>query len=313
MVRPVRVWLVLSLAISACSDPRVTEDLAAACANEMDDDGDGLVDCADPDCAGTKACERTTETCSNDIDDDRDGTLDCRQASCRELAICKEPERRDCRLAPTASEMGCPRGKGCYVTPDNTRWCALEGTGLAGDACGADPNDRSQGCAAAHLCNERRRCARICTDDYHCTRNSICPVTDAQVRLCTASCLPPAVGCDASEECVAYQRRDVPLERGGWAHECAAAGRFPPGTADLAMPCRDAEPGRSASETCRPGLLCIPSPDGPRCRTVCRGRRDGRASADVCEPGTRCWAVVPFSGQSERFDESYAIGVCLPP
>lgn len=304
---------------AACSDPRVSEDRDAACANHIDDDGDGLIDCEDPDCAGTRACEKTTETCANKIDDDRNGTVDCRQESCRVLPACRDAELKSCRLIPDVAAMGCALGKSCYLTSDGSKWCALEGSSLAGARCGdGDPSDRSQGCAAAHNCDERKRCARICSDDYDCTRNSICR-DKGLVKLCSASCLPGR-GCDANEECVAFQRDgEMAIANGGWAHECRAR---PPaaGRSALGAPCADrvvlvpklGESATAESEICEPGLLCIPGPTGAKCRRVCAAATDGSPRSDVCEAGTTCYAVVPFSAQGARFDESYAIGVCLP-
>lgn len=47
------------------------------CDNGIDDDGDGLVDCADPDCCGIEGCGVCLEiNCDNGIDDDGDGLID---------------------------------------------------------------------------------------------------------------------------------------------------------------------------------------------------------------------------------------------
>lgn len=45
------------------------------CNNTLDDDGDGLVDCQDPDC-------ECIEICDNGIDDDQDGLPDCEDPDC---------------------------------------------------------------------------------------------------------------------------------------------------------------------------------------------------------------------------------------
>jgi len=45
------------------------------CDNTLDDDGDGLVDCEDPDC-------ECIEICDNGIDDDQDGLPDCEDPDC---------------------------------------------------------------------------------------------------------------------------------------------------------------------------------------------------------------------------------------
>jgi hypothetical protein len=306
--RAMRVLASSLVLVIACSDPKVVEDTAAACANAKDDDGDGLIDCDDPDCSSTEACERTAEKCSNGTDDDGDGSIDCRQQSCKLLAQCKDAVETDCNVT---AQTGCPRGKGCYITADNRHWCALEGPARLGDACGnTDPSDRSQGCAAGHLCVPGKRCAPVCVKDYECTRNSICQLLGSDVRVCTSSCFD-ASDCHSDEECIALQRTGLALEAGGWAHQCAERNRYPAGAAKAGEPCFDDQVSRPPSERCAPGHLCVPEPAGDRCREVCRARADGEPSA-TCSLGLHCLAVVPFSAQESRFNEPYVIGVCIP-
>jgi hypothetical protein len=307
-MRRLVLLLTATLLFAACSEARIVEDSASGCSNSKDDDGDGLIDCNDPDCFPTEVCERNAATCSNGIDDDGDGAIDCQQESCKALAGCKDPVETSCTIA--ADETGCPRGKGCYITADNRRWCALEGPSLAGGPCGnTDPSDRSQGCAAGYLCVTGNRCARVCLHDHDCTRNSICRPIGA-VSVCTLSCTRQA-DCRDDEECVALQRTGLPLEQGGWAHQCMARRAAPPpGTAAAGQACSDAPIHRPPEEVCAPGLLCVPEPSGARCREVCRARSDGRASG-TCGSGRFCYAVVPFSAQENRFDEPDSVGVCL--
>jgi hypothetical protein len=86
-----------SLGRCACPGGQVAE---STCADGLDNDCDGLVDCADPDCLG-RACGTsgqtcgttgvtgcscpggTTETCNNGIDDNCDGKVDCDDAQCQ--------------------------------------------------------------------------------------------------------------------------------------------------------------------------------------------------------------------------------------
>ena len=58
------------------------------CDNGIDDDGDGLIDCEDPDCYNSNSC--TVEICDNGIDDDLDGWADCDDSECFALAVCLE-------------------------------------------------------------------------------------------------------------------------------------------------------------------------------------------------------------------------------
>src|SRR5438552_1030376 len=55
----------------------------SSCVNGVDDDGDGLVDCADPDCDGSGSCpENTAARCSDGRDNDGDGLVDCNDPNC---------------------------------------------------------------------------------------------------------------------------------------------------------------------------------------------------------------------------------------
>jgi hypothetical protein len=291
----------------ACSEAKVVEDSPAACSNQKDDDGDGLIDCNDPDCFATEACERNAATCANRIDDDGDGFIDCEQESCKALAVCTVPVETACNLF--AKESLCPRGKGCYITEDNRHWCAVVGPSRAGEPCGATPpSDRSQGCAAGFLCGKDKRCALVCTRDFDCTRNSICH-SIGSVSVCTLSCTTQT-DCRDEEECVALQRTGLPLGQGGWAHECMDRRTAPrAGTATAGQSCFEDPENRRDDEICAPGLLCVPEPKGNKCRAVCRALTNGNAS--TCTGGL-CYAVVPFSAQESRFNEPNAVGVCLP-
>jgi hypothetical protein len=63
---------------SRCAGPEIN------CRNGWDDDCDGLVDGADPDCAG----DATPEQCANDHDDDFDGAIDCSDPDCAANTMC---------------------------------------------------------------------------------------------------------------------------------------------------------------------------------------------------------------------------------
>jgi len=72
-----------------CADPDCASDpacLAEDCSNGVDDDGDGAIDCADPDCASDPAC--LAEDCANGVDDDGDGAIDCADPDCASDPAC---------------------------------------------------------------------------------------------------------------------------------------------------------------------------------------------------------------------------------
>ncbi len=67
------------------------------CTDHRDDDGDGLVDCADADCAKSEACkigsgpENSNDKCSDWFDNDGDGFIDCDDPDCETsgVTVCK--------------------------------------------------------------------------------------------------------------------------------------------------------------------------------------------------------------------------------
>src|SRR5690606_5624806 len=85
--RRLRSWTpLLVVAVSGCSllfdYPAATpEEGAERCADGVDDDLDGLVDCEDPDCDGHCPEERL-QACTNGRDDDGDGFVDLHDPRC---------------------------------------------------------------------------------------------------------------------------------------------------------------------------------------------------------------------------------------
>src|SRR5262249_54152512 len=79
-----------------CNDPACFGDRSCAkpgqeiCNNGIDDDDDGLIDCADPDCVGNIACKPRMgqEICNNGIDDNGDGLVDCSDPQCKTFPAC---------------------------------------------------------------------------------------------------------------------------------------------------------------------------------------------------------------------------------
>jgi hypothetical protein len=309
-MRRLAILLALGTAISlACAPPLVVEDTAAACANDVDDDGDGLIDCADPDCAATDACEVVLATCSNGIDDDRDGKTDCEQESCRRAGFC-EPFEAACDVA---AQSGCPPGMGCFVVSDGKLWCATGGAGLEGYACGpsADgPYDPAEGCAPGYLCTAPNGCLKACGADADCPRSSLCLIAGEGVGFCSQSCAPGGA-CSGGLSCVALQRQGISLATGGWMHMCLQSdGVRPPGRAPIGAACNGDAFVASPDETCVPGSLCVPEPGGAVCRETCVAPLDGGV-ARTCSRGL-CYAVVPFDPRPPRTGDLFTIGVCLP-
>ncbi len=84
-------------ALVDCADPQCASDARCdeslyddGCANGGDDDSDGKTDCADSDCDGSDACDESTVSCDNKIDDEGDGKTDCADPDCAQAANCDE-------------------------------------------------------------------------------------------------------------------------------------------------------------------------------------------------------------------------------
>ncbi len=72
------------------------------CADALDEDGDGLTDCLDPDCDGVASCELGTElTCNDGLDNDGDGSTDCLDADCM-----TDPACTSCAPGVTRQDFG---------------------------------------------------------------------------------------------------------------------------------------------------------------------------------------------------------------
>jgi hypothetical protein len=62
------------------------------CDNGLDDDDNGLADCADPKCECQITPEDTLDACTNALDDDVDGVIDCWDPDCQWLTHCGEDQ-----------------------------------------------------------------------------------------------------------------------------------------------------------------------------------------------------------------------------
>jgi hypothetical protein len=69
------------------------------CADGLDEaDGDGLIDCADPDCTSSWVCDFDVVgegDCTDGVDGDGDGAIDCADADCGAVNTCRESDCLD--------------------------------------------------------------------------------------------------------------------------------------------------------------------------------------------------------------------------
>jgi len=71
-------------------DPNVNPGAAEICDDGVDNDCDGMIDCADKQCGANPACAPavTPEICDDGIDNDGDGKVDCADRDCRKDPHC---------------------------------------------------------------------------------------------------------------------------------------------------------------------------------------------------------------------------------
>ncbi|MDM9630611.1 hypothetical protein [Robiginitalea aurantiaca] len=77
------IFLLSSLSffgINACTDQDDKEVPVELCADGIDNDGDGLIDCEDLDCETSPEC--IAEICDDGLDNDGDGLTDCEDPEC---------------------------------------------------------------------------------------------------------------------------------------------------------------------------------------------------------------------------------------
>jgi len=73
------------LTVSCCG-----QELEKFCSNQIDDDGDGFLDCVDPDCDNHPACSTPEQICDDGLDNEGDGIIDCADPDCDDSSTCSE-------------------------------------------------------------------------------------------------------------------------------------------------------------------------------------------------------------------------------
>ncbi len=96
------------------------------CEDRKDDDGDGMIDCADADCASAARCkpgqgpERSNDACSDWVDNDGDGAIDCDDVDCEApgVTVCKGSWKGSYDGTGAAGKAGSDGGGGDEDAPD---------------------------------------------------------------------------------------------------------------------------------------------------------------------------------------------------
>jgi hypothetical protein len=172
----------------SCSDD--TAGSGENCANQIDDDGDGAVDCVDSECRAKDICQANPEFCSDGLDNDLDGDVDCVDADCAALPQCSEDcgngvddngdgradcEDPECRgIDPACGEV-C--GDGLDNDGDGKVDCADADCAEVIPPCGTTANPDGTTCAYGDTPEHTCACAdgidndgdgQTDTDDLHC-------------------------------------------------------------------------------------------------------------------------------------------------
>lgn len=311
------VWmlacLAVALATAACTRPELAEDIATACTNTFDDDGDGAIDCDDTECAPLSVCEVSAEACGNGSDDDDDGFTDCEESGC--LALPEGPcmtREAECNVHTGA---GCLRGMSCdigVVDSSVHHYCRVPGSGAEGTACTSPSSTEPSPCLRSFTCGVGV-CARFCERDSECGPDGICTGDDT-FGLCATPCLPRAPSCGPELACRSLAEAFLyTFDDHGALHFCTAQPRVANGSAGAGDSCT-LEPTAGFAETnCNAGLVCVPelpgvaSPLGGRCRETCV--LAGDTTTIACPAGLRCERPYPVRGVPLLPMQS-VLGVC---
>jgi len=197
----------------------------AQCSDARDNDCDGLIDCADPE------CQVGSETnCTDGLDDDCDGAIDCADTECQSIdadndgythALCGGPDcdDSDSLINPGAVEnctdgidSDCDGVDGC--ADDD---CAIDadGDGVPIPPCGNDCDDTDDTVAPGFLeicddgvdndCDTVVDCAdSYCVGDPACCGDGTCDSIEGQFCTCALDCGNPT----ASEVGLCFDGRD---------------------------------------------------------------------------------------------------------
>lgn len=329
----------LCVSDAAVSGGATGEALASgnACADQVDNDGDGLVDCADPECLG-RVCRGAVGEC--DVAELCAGAAECPpdsvaspQQECRAAAAgCDAPERCDgaSKRCP-ADQSTCGAGAFCDDTTDAGECASVRRNGAAcrrglecltgncvDGVCCDSPCDGGCGtCAAAGAlgtCTARdagtvcRPVGGLCDVEEVCAGGLACP----QDRFVDAgvSCRPDAGPCDVAEVC------------GGAAAACPVD-QFLPSTVlcrPAAGPCDRADRCDGLSAPCVDGFVDA----GVVCRDgglsgVCDAPETCTGDAVACpadqnaDAGAPCGPPSCANGQRSDAPTCDDRGVCTPP
>lgn len=169
------------------------------CDNELDDDGDGLVDCLDPECGGTDSCA-AKPTCGPG-DSDGDGLVDCFDPDCAGTPACFESDCHD-QIDNDGDGLADCFDIDCLPQcrrpiPECEDGVDHDGDGLIGDAEPDCPRPIYPGCGDYYTCAVEEGCG--------CTSSVDCPSSAGPLQQCATNCL-------ANQTCAQVCYEELPAQ-----------------------------------------------------------------------------------------------------
>ena len=161
------------------------------CDDGLDNDLDTLVDCLDMDCDGVGICEFGNETtCGDDLDNDADGDIDCADTQCAAQPLCMAEVDCGDGMDNDGDGLGDCLDPGC----DGMAGCELDTELTCGDGVDND-GDGQTDCADAD-CGAGIACALTCAPGMTKTlyTSTDVPVTIIDVGTVTSTITVPGNG-----------------------------------------------------------------------------------------------------------------------
>jgi len=164
--------------LADCEDPECAIGAyctrETACKDGIDNDGDGKVDCKDESCAQTIGACGGFEDCTDGLDNNENGAIDCADAYCAHSAPCRDPE---------ICGDGADNDRDSLIDCDDHDCWALP-TCQAPEVCDdATDNDRDGlvDCADSD-CQGRSTCVEVCDDGADNDRDGYTDCGDPDCR-----------------------------------------------------------------------------------------------------------------------------------
>jgi len=250
------------------------------CTDDRDNDGDGLIDCDDPDCVCLEvpcdACEDTYPKCDGVCPDGSECELN------REMQRCEcVGEEYSCYDADYPScQGGCPPGYHCEAYEGGAIGATTAMLDVQqGPGCTCVPNDEEVECEDSY--------AMQCTGT--CPPGEVCQYTGTQVNFAAAAV--PGTGC----ECVPETEPEC-----GQSEYPACGGSCPPGEECVGVVPQTAVAAVAPYCMCQPVEMGCEDSVYPDCGGSCPDGLECMGSPNrVCycgQPDVRCEASAPFCG-----------------